>query len=63
MSIETKPTDSKVTDETRVYNLLIELESMKKRKRIFMKSFNAEIKALQQEIDEIVDPEQRVELP
>ncbi len=36
---------------------------MKRRKKAFVKEYNAEIKFLQQEINELLNPQEKVELP
>jgi len=59
--MSTQSETSKTADETKVYNLLVELEDMKKRKRIFNKAYQDEIKRIQQEIQDILDPESAVE--
>lgn len=59
MSPET--TVSTSSEATRVYNLVTELEDMKRRKKVFNKAYNAEIKALQDEIKDILDPDNAVE--
>jgi hypothetical protein len=54
-------TNINTAEATRVYNLVTELEDMKRRKKTFVKAYNAEIKALQDEIKDILDPDNAVE--
>lgn len=56
-----KPTDTAI--ETKVFNLCKEVDDMKRRKKAFVKEYNAEIKFLQQEINELLNPQEKVELP
>ena len=49
--------------ETKVFNLCKEVDDMKRRKKAFNKEYNAEIKFLQQEINELLNPQEKVELP
>ena len=49
--------------ETKVFNLCKEVDDMKRRKKAFVKEYNAEIKFLQQEINELLNPQEKVELP
>ena len=49
--------------ETKVFNLCQELDDLKKRKKAFVKEYNAEIKFLQQEINELLNPQEKIELP
>ena len=58
MSEATRTTSS---NETRVYQLVLELEDMKKRKKTFVKAYNETIKDLQAEIKDILNPEEAVE--
>lgn len=51
------------TDEAKVFQLSLELEEMRKRKKATMKGYNEEIKRIQAEIKEILNPEEVVELP
>jgi len=51
------------TDEAKVFQLSQELEEMRKRKKATMKGYNEEIKRIQAEIKEIIDPEEEVALP
>lgn len=60
MSNETQHTN---TDEAKVFQLSLELEEMRKRKKATMKGYNEEIKRIQAEIKEILNPEEVVELP
>jgi len=60
MSNETQHTN---TDEAKVFQLSLELEEMRKRKKATMKGYNEEIKRIQVEIKEILNPEEVVELP
>ena len=64
-------TNSNMTDtnttctltETKVFNLCKEVDDMKRRKKAFVREYNAEIKFLQQEINELLNPQEKVELP
>jgi hypothetical protein len=49
--------------ETKVFNLCQELEDMKKRKKATNKGYNEEIKRIQAEIKDLIDPEEQEELP
>lgn len=50
--------------ETKVFNLTVELDDLKRRKKQFVKAYNAEIKRLNEEIDDLLNPEDAViELP
>lgn len=49
--------------ETKVFNLCKEVDDMKRRKKTFLRSFNEEIKFMQKEIDELLRPEEKVDLP
>ena len=51
------------TDEAKVFQLTQELEEMRKRKKATMKGYNEEIKRIQAEIKDIINPEEAVELP
>lgn len=51
------------TTEAKVFQLSLELEDMKKRKKAFVKGYNEEIKRLQSEIKDLLNPEEAVELP
>ena len=51
------------TDEAKVFQLTQELEEMRKRKKATMKGYNEEIRRIQAEIKEIINPEEVVELP
>lgn len=51
------------TDEAKVFQLSQELEEMRKRKKATMKGYNEEIRRIQAEIKEIINPEEVVELP
>ena len=51
------------TTEAKVFQLVQELDEMKKRKKAFNKAYNEEIKFLQKEIEELLNPEEKVELP
>jgi hypothetical protein len=56
----TEPTSS---DEAKVYQLCIDLEEMKDKKKASAKAYNDEIKRIQAEIKDIIDPPQEDELP
>lgn len=51
------------TDEAKVFQLTQELEEMRKRKKATMKGYNEEIRRIQAEIKDIINPEEAVELP
>lgn len=52
------------TTEAKVYQLCQELEDIKKRKKAFVKAYNIEIRRIQDEIKDILNPEEAVvELP
>lgn len=51
------------TTEEKVFRLCQELDEMKKRKRSFVKAYNEEIKRLNDEIKDLLNPEEKVELP
>ena len=52
------------TTEAKVYQLCQELEDIKKRKKAFVKAYNVEIRRIQDEIKDILNPEEAVvELP
>ena len=51
------------TTEAKVFQLCTELEDMKKRKKAFVKGYNEEIKRLQDEIKDLLNPEEAVDLP
>jgi flagellar capping protein FliD len=57
-------TEMTTTTEQKVYNLTVELDDIKKRKKQFVKAYNAEIKRISEEIADILNPEDAVaELP
>lgn len=58
---DTNPTSTLI--ETKVFNLCKEVDEMKRRKKAFVKEYNAEIKFLQQEINELLNPQEKIELP
>ena len=49
--------------EAKVFQLCIDLEEMKTRKKASAKSFNEEIKRIQAEIKDLIDPPEEDELP
>jgi len=49
--------------ETKVFNLCQELEDMKKRKKAFVKAYNEEIKRINDEIKDLLNPEEALDLP
>lgn len=51
------------TTEAKVYQLSQELDDFKKRKKAFVKAYNEEIKRIQEEIEELLNPEDSIELP
>jgi len=60
----TQTTNTTNTTEAKVYQLCQELEDTKKRKKAFVKAYNVEIRRIQDEIKDILNPEEAVvELP
>ena len=51
------------TTAAKVYQLSQELDDLKRRKKAYVKEYNAEIKFLQQEINELLNPQEKIELP
>jgi flagellar capping protein FliD len=51
------------TTEAKVYQLCKELDEMKKRKKDFVKAYNEEIKRLNDEIKDLLNPADKIELP
>jgi flagellar capping protein FliD len=49
--------------QSKVYQLCLELDDMKKRKKSFVKAYNEEIKRINDEIKDLLNPEEAVELP
>jgi len=49
--------------ESKVYQLNVELDDMKKRKKDFVKAYNEEIKRLNDEIKDLLYPQDKIELP
>lgn len=56
-------TETTNNTETKVYQLCLELDDIKKRKKDFVKAYNEEIKRLNAEIKDLLNPEEKVELP
>lgn len=59
-------TDTNTTStltETKVFNLCKEVDDLKRRKKKFIKEYNDEIKFIQKEIEELLRPEEKVDLP
>ena len=56
-------TETVNTDEAKVFQLSQELEEMRKRKKATMKGYNEEIRRIQSEIKDIINPDEAVELP
>ena len=57
-------TDETITStEAKVFQLCIDLEEMKTRKKASAKSFNEEIKRIQAEIKDLIEPPEEDELP
>jgi hypothetical protein len=50
-------TETNTTKEARVFQLCTELEDMRIRKKSSAKGFNEEIKRINEEIKELLDPE------
>ncbi len=62
--LQTNMTQTTNTTEAKVYQLCQELEDIKKRKKAFVKAYNVEIRRIQDEIKDILNPEEAVvELP
>ena len=51
------------TTEAKVFQLCQELNDIKKRKKDFVKAYNEEIKRINAEIKDLLNPEEKVELP
>ena len=51
------------TTEAKVFQLCLELDEMKKRKKDFVKAYNEEIKRINAEIKDLLNPDEKVELP
>lgn len=49
--------------ETKVFQLCKELDDMKRRKKDFVAAYNEEIRRIQGEIKDLLNPEEVVELP
>lgn len=49
--------------QSKVYQLCLELDDIKKRKKSFVKAYNEEIRRLNDEIKDLLNPEEAVELP
>lgn len=49
--------------ESKVFQLCQELDDTKKRKKLFVKAYNEEIKRINAEIKDLLNPEEKVELP
>ena len=57
-------TTNATSTETKVFNLTVELDDHKRRKKQFDKAYNTEIKRLNEEIEDLLDAEDAViELP
>lgn len=56
-------TETTNTTEAKVFQLSLELDEMKKRKKSFVKGYNEEIKRIQAEIQDLLNPEEKVDLP
>ena len=56
-------TDTSNTTEAKVFQLVQELDEMKKRKKAYVRAYNEEIKRLNAEIKDLLNPEEKVELP
>lgn len=56
-------TETTNTTEAKVFQLVQELDDIKKRKKDFVKAYNEEIKRLNAEIKDLLNPEEKVELP
>lgn len=55
---------TQTTTEQKVYNLTVELDDIKRRKKQFVKAYNTEIKRINEEIHDLLNPEDAVvELP
>lgn len=50
-------------NQAKVFQLCKELEDMRKRKKDYVAAYNDEIKRIQGEIRDLLDPESAVELP
>jgi len=56
-------TDTNTTNEQKVFQLTTELEDVRARKKAFVKAYNEEIKRIQDEIKDLICPEEKIELP
>ena len=59
----TNTTETTNSTEAKVFQLTTELEEMRQRKKSFVKAYNSEIKRIQEEIKDLICPEDAVELP
>jgi len=50
-------------NQAKVFQLCQELEDMKKRKKAFVAAYNDEIKRINAEIKDLLNPEEAVDLP
>ncbi len=49
--------------EAKVYQLCKELNEMKKRKKEFVQAYNEEIRRMNDEIKDLLNPSEKIELP
>lgn len=59
----TQDTPVTTTTEAKVFRLSQELDEMRKRKKATTKGYNEEIKRIQGEIHDLLNPEDKVDLP
>jgi hypothetical protein len=59
----TEDTIVTTTTEAKVFRLCQELDEMRKRKKATTKGYNEEIKRIQGEIHDLLNPEDKVDLP
>jgi hypothetical protein len=57
----TQETETPATKEQKVFNLCTELEELKKKKKDLAKSYGDEIKRIQAEINELINPQEEEE--
>lgn len=59
----TQPERTDTSIETKVFNLCKEVDDIKKRKKDFVKAYNEEIKRINAEIKDLLNPEDKIDLP
>jgi hypothetical protein len=61
MTEQTETTTARTTREERVFQLCKDLDEIKDRKKSSSKAYNDEIKRIQEEIDNLINPEKEEE--